>query len=175
MPDYENDLPDDDDVDYGPSKSELKREKQALQNLAKKIIELPKGHYVRIPLSQDMRDAMALYKRLKHNEAKRRQLQYIGKHMHTEDLAAVNNAFTQLENESRLFRQHFHKLEQMRDALIENGDDALGDVLEEFPHLNRQEIRTLIRQALKEKAQKKPPAASRKLFKYLRDHTEIEG
>jgi len=162
--------------DYdGPSKSQLKREKQALQDLGKRIAELPKGHYVRIPMSDGMQDAMALYKRLKSNEARRRQLQFIGKHMHNEDLDAIDAVFVQLENESKVFRQHFQKLEEMRDLLIAQGDSALESVLTEFPHLNRQEIRQLIRQAIKEKQQQKPPAASRKLFNYLKDHTEIIG
>ena len=168
-----SDYQEDDDIDYGPSKSELKREKQALQDLGKQIAELPKGHYVRIPLSDAMAEAMALYKRLKSHEAKRRQLQFIGKHMHTEDLDAIRAVFDQIDNESRLFRQHFARLEEMRDQLLEQGDDALAAVLAEFPHLNRQELRQLMRQAAREKATHKPPAASRKLFRYLKEHTQI--
>ncbi len=160
-------------VDSRPSKSRLKREKKALQDLGKQIADLPTGHYVRIPLSAPMQEAMALYRRLNSHEAKRRQLQFIGKHMHDENLDEIRAAFELIDSESRLFRQHFRKLEQMRDLLVEEGDSALETVLDEFPHLNRQEIRQLIRQAAKEKRENKPPAASRKLFRYLRDHTEI--
>ena len=163
----------DGEEDYGPSKSDLKREKKALQDLGKQIAELPKGHYVRVPLSDTMKEAMALYKRLKSHEAKRRQLQYIGKHMHTEDLDGIHATFEQLDSESKLFRQHFNKLEQLRDLLIEQGDSALAAVLDEYPHLNRQEMRQLMRQAGREKSAGKPPAASRKLFEYLRNHTDI--
>ena len=156
-----------------PSKSRLKREKKALRDLGRQIAELPPGHFVRMPLSEAMKDAMALYNRLKSGEAKRRQLQYIGKHMPEENLEEIRAVFDQIDNESKLFRQHFHKLEQLRDLLIEQGDAALDTVLGEFPHLNRQEIRQLIRQAEKERREEKPPAASRKLFRYLRDNTDI--
>ena len=172
MPDFDDD-PLGENSERGPSKSELKREKQALQDLGKEIMALPKGIFQRLPLSEDMREAMALYLRLKQNEARRRQLQFIGKHMQNEDVAAIQGVLEQVGNESKIFRQHFHRLEQLRDQLIAEGDSALGAALEEFPDLNRQELRTLIRQAHKERAEHKPPAASRKLFRYLREHTGI--
>ena len=172
MADFDDDF-DRDDGEEAPSKSQLKREKQELQELGKRIADLPRSHFARIPLSDTMHEAMALYKRLNSHEAKRRQLQYIGKHMHHENLEAIRALFAQMDNESKQFRQHFHKLETMRDQLVAEGDRALEEIITEYPDLNRQEIRQLIRQANKEKQLKKPPAASRKLFQYLRDHIEI--
>lgn len=157
-----------------PSKSLLKREKQALQELGKRIIDLPKGHFVRIPLSESMKEAMMLYKRLNSHEARRRQLQFIGKNMHAEDLHAINAVFEQIENESRYFRQHFRKLEQMRDDLVENGDIALEMILDEYPHLNRQEIRQLMRRASNDKSKGKKSNAGKKLFDYLQVHIEMD-
>lgn len=171
MADFDDNL-DRDDADEAPSKSQLKREKQALQDLGKRIAELPKAHYARMPLTETMQDAMALYKRLTSHEAKRRQLQYIGKHMHLENLEAIGVLFEHLDTNSKQSRQYFHKLETLRDRLIEDGDSALDGALLDYPHLNRQEIRQLVRQANKEKQLNKPPAASRKLFQYLRDHIE---
>jgi ribosome-associated protein len=60
---------------------------------------------------------------------------------------------------------------QWRDRLISEGDQAISDLLMEIPDLDRQHLRQLIRQAKKEASQNKPPAASRKIFKYLRSHT----
>ncbi len=171
MADFDDNL-DRDDADEAPSKSQLKREKQALQDLGKRIAELPKGHYARMPLSENMQDAMTLYKRLTSHEGKRRQLQFIGKHMHLENLDAIRLLLDQLDTNSQQFRQHFHKLETLRDQLIAEGDSALDRVLTEHPGLDRQEIRHLVRQANKEKQLNKPPAASRKLFQYLREHIE---
>ena len=40
----------------------------------------------------------------------------------------------------------------------------------ESPEIDRQHLRQLVRQAHKEAAENKPPAASRKIFAYLRDN-----
>jgi len=62
----------------------------------------------------------------------------------------------------------FQHLESLRDKLIAGNKDALTNTLEQHPQLERQHLRQLIRQAKKEQEQDKGPAASRKLFKYLR-------
>lgn len=163
--DFQDDLP--------PSKSALKREMQALQELGKTLMALPEAHFNRMPLSEDMREAMQLYKRLKHNEAKRRQLQYIGKHMPREAVADIQAALDEIENENKRFRQHFHQLEQQRDALIQGSNDDLTRFLDQYPQLDKQQLRNLVRQAKKEVSEKKPPAASRKLFRFLRDSIDL--
>jgi ribosome-associated protein len=62
-----------------------------------------------------------------------------------------------------------HKLEEWRDRLIRDGDNALGEALETFPNADRQQLRQMIRQAQKETEQNKPPKTARTLFRYLRD------
>ncbi len=61
----------------------------------------------------------------------------------------------------------FHRLEHWRDALLERGDDALGEVLEAFPHADRQRLRQLVRNARDEQQRGKPPRAARELFRLL--------
>jgi ribosome-associated protein len=158
--------------DLPPSKSALKREMQALQDLGKQLMDLPEPHFNRMPLSEDMREAMALYKRLKHNEAKRRQLQYIGKHMPREAVDDIQSALEEIENENKRFRQHFHELEQQRDALVQGSNDDLTAFMDQHPDLDKQQLRNLVRQAKKELSQKKSPAASRKLFRFLRENLD---
>ncbi len=165
MPEFD----DEHDLDRGPSKSELKREARALQELGREVLELPHSHFAQMPLSGEMHDAMALYKRLHQREARRRQLQFIGKRMREEDVEGIRAALQNIRDRDRLFRQHFHKLEGLRDKLVAEGDAALGEVLTDHPHLDKQHLRQLIRQAHKEARENKPPAASRKLFRYLAD------
>lgn len=159
----------DTDSDLPPSKSELKREMQALQELGKQLLALPGSLLDKMPLSEDMREAMALYNRIPQREAKRRQLQYIGKHMPKEAVADIRAALEQIENDNKQFRLHFHRLEAMRDELISDSD-ALTRMLDEHPALDKQQLRNLVRQAQKEKSQQKAPAASRKLFRFLREN-----
>jgi len=71
--------------------------------------------------------------------------------------------------------QRIKKLEQIRDRLIDNGDDALAEVLNLWPDADRQQLRTLIRNAKKEKEGNKPPKSARLIFQYLRELAEAEG
>ncbi|HAE1555803.1 TPA_asm: DUF615 domain-containing protein [Salmonella enterica subsp. enterica serovar Dublin] len=69
----------------------------------------------------------------------------------------------------------FHKLEHLRDRLIVEGDDAVAEVLTLWPHADRQQLRSLIRNAKKEKEGNKPPKSARQIFQYLRELAENEG
>lgn len=166
MPDRDDNF----DDDLPPSKSALKREMLGLQELGKQLSTLPDSHFARLPLSEEMREGIALYKRLNKNEALRRQLQFIGKQMSRENVEEIRAALHQIENENRMFHQHFHKLEQLRDLLITEGDGAVAGLVTDNPGLDVQQLRNLVRQAQREKSQQKPPAASRKLFRFLREN-----
>lgn len=61
-----------------------------------------------------------------------------------------------------------HKLELIRDELIEQGDSAINPLVDEYPTLDRQHLRNLIRAAQKEKQANKPPKNYREIFQYLK-------
>ena len=92
--------------------------------------------------------------------------------MRTIDHEAIKERLNSFDQQSKSFRQQFHRLEQWRDQLIADGDQALDELLNESPKLDRQHLRQLIRQAHKETSQNKSPAASRKIFKYLQENIE---
>ena len=164
-----DELPD----DLAPkSKSELKREMTELQKLGEELVDLPSAKLAKIPMSELLEEAVMLARRLKNREGKRRQLQYIGKIMRTIDSDAIRQKLESFHHQSQSFRQALHQLEQWRDQLIEGGDHAISELLQTHPQLDRQQLRQLVRQAKKEASQNKPPAASRKIFKYLRENTE---
>jgi len=154
------------------SKSELKREMTALQKLGEELVNLPAAKLEKIPMDEVLEDAVMLARRLKNREGKRRQLQYIGKIMRNIDSDAIKKKIESFHHQSQSFRQIHHKLEQWRDRLIDEGDTAISDLLNTHPELDRQHLRQLVRQAKKEASQNKPPAASRKIFKYLREAIE---
>lgn len=168
----------DDDLDFDaadekPSKSERKREMQALQEIGEKIVKLSDGEFATIPLEGELLDAIVLARRLKSGEGLRRQLQFIGKLLRHADTSAIDAALQDLENGRALHNQRFHALEKLRDTLLAEGVSAMEKVLELYPHADRQHLRQLITTAVKEREQNKPPAAARKLFKYLRELAEI--
>lgn len=168
----ETPLNDDNNDDQPKSKSALKREMTALQKLGEALVELSPAKLSKVPMTEQLEEAVMLARRLKNREGKRRQLQYIGKIMRTIDSDAIREKLDSFHHQSLSFRQEFQRIEQWRDRLIAEGDRAISDLLLEAPQLDRQHLRQLVRQAQKEASQNKPPAASRKIFKYLREQTE---
>jgi ribosome-associated protein len=69
----------------------------------------------------------------------------------------------------------FHQLEQLRDELLATGVDGIEAVTQRWPQADRQQLRQLILQHQRDSARNKPPAASRKLFRYLRELQELYG
>ncbi len=149
------------------SKSEMKQDMEELQKLGEALVELKPALLDKFPLSEDMRDAIANAQRFK-NEAKRRQLQYIGKLMRTEDPEPIQAALDKVRNKHSQATAELHKLEQLRDRVVEEGDNAIEEVLERYPSADRQRFRQLSRQAKKEKQGNKPPKASREIFQTLK-------
>jgi len=150
------------------SKSSRKREMTALQKTGEAMLVLPAKQFAKVPISPILREALELAATLKNREGKRRQMQYVGKLMRSEDHEKIAEVLASFDENSRTFRLQFQRLEKLRDDLIDGNNDALTNILELHPALERQHLRQLIRQASKEREQNKGPAASRKLFKYLR-------
>ena len=61
------------------SRSQKKRDSQALKDIGVELYKLSIGQRKKIPLNQDLELAFAEMDRLKDKEAKRRHMQYIGK------------------------------------------------------------------------------------------------
>lgn len=148
------------------SKSEIKRDAEALKKLGEKLVNLNKAKLDKIPLDEKLLEAIELAQRLQ-KEAKRRQLQYIGKLLRNIEAEPIQEALEKLENKHNQQQAMLHKLEMLRDTLIAD-NEALTQFLAEHPDADRQHLRNLIRSAQKEKEQNKPPKAYRDIFQYLK-------
>lgn len=157
-----------------PSKSAAKREMAAYQELGRKLLDLAPARLAAIPLSEELRDALALASRMKQRHAYSRQLRLIGKLISQENVPAISAAQDGFVEQDRCFRQHFHRLEALREKLLAEADPAIENLVKKYPSLDRQHLRQLVRQARRELAQGKPPGSSRKLFRYLRDNLAPE-
>src|SRR5690606_20519450 len=93
--------------DGRPSKSERKREMQALQELGEAIVALSDGEFATIPLEGQLAEAIQLARRLPHGEGRRRQLQYVGKLMRKVDTAPLVAAYAELQNGRQRRNQAF--------------------------------------------------------------------
>lgn len=163
----------DDDEIIWVSKSEIKRDAEALKDLGKELIDLGANALEKIPLDEDLRHAVELAQRIK-KEGRRRQIQLIGKMLRSRDPDPIYTALDKLKNKHNQQIALFHKLEQLRDKLISQGDDAIEELVQLYPHADRQQLRSLIRAAQKEKAANKPPKSYRQIFQYLKELADIE-
>ena len=90
------------------------------------------------------------------------------------DIDAILTLIDQLDASTRQYNERFHGLERWRDRLLGGDDAVLDSFVGDYPEADRQHLRQLIRQAQHEAAQSKPPAASRKIFKYIRELDEAK-
>ncbi len=172
VPDDENE--DEDDEIIWVSKSEIKRDAEELKRLGMELMELGKNALDKIPLDEDLRAAIDLAQKIK-KEGRRRQVQLIGKMMRSREMDPIYQALDKLKNRHNQQVALFHKLEALRDRLVEEGDDAMSEVLRLYPEADRQQLRVLIRNAQKEKATNKPPKSYRLIFSYLRELAENQA
>ena len=153
------------EIDDLPSRSQLKRDSQELRDLAEQLVLMANSHLEKITLDSSLLAAIKEARRLKNLDARRRQIQYIGKLMRNIDLTEIRYSIDKLNHQSQTFRQHFAMLEQWRDRLIDEGNSAIEEFLIDYPNADRQKIRNLSRQASREKT----GSAKTKLFKYLKE------
>jgi ribosome-associated protein len=153
-----------------PSKSELKRQMTALQKLGAELIAEARDRIKRMPMPEDVREAILECQLITDHEGRRRQLQYVGKKMRSleeHELAAIQKMLDSWKGASKSETAALHAVERKRDKLLAD-DNALTVLLEQNPQLEAQHLRTLIRNARKEQAENKPPKAYRELFQILK-------
>lgn len=155
-----------------PSKSARKRELLALQDLAERMVELNDQQLQRLGIDGPLLSALAQLRTMRPSGARNRQLKYCVKFMDADALAQVQAYLEDRRSQKVKHNQAFHQVEQWRDRLLLAGDDALGAFLEENPLTDRQHLRRLCRDAIRERDVGKPAGAARKLFRYLREVLE---
>jgi ribosome-associated protein len=157
-----------------PSKSELKRQMDELQKLGAQLVAEPRDRVKRVPMPEDVKDAILMCQTITNHEGRRRQLQFVGKKMRSlteEEVAVIQRTIDSWKGASKAETAALHALERRREKLLTD-DKALTTLLEENPELEAQHLRTLIRNARKEQAENKPPKAYRELFQILKDLTK---
>jgi ribosome-associated protein len=157
---------DDEDGERGPSKSQRKRDMHELQALGKTLTELSAERLARIELPEPLAEAIVEFRRLRAHEARRRQLQLIGKLMRPLDATAVREAIDRVTGDSQAAVAAMHRAERLRERLLQD-DAALTDFLAEFPAADAQQLRRLVRAARREHDAARPPKSARELYKLL--------
>jgi ribosome-associated protein len=153
-----------------PSKSQLKREMTALQKLGEALVDAPRDRVKKVPMPEDVLEAILECQQISSHEGRRRQLQFVGKKMRTlteEETAIIQKTVDGWRGTSKSEAAALHAIERQRERLLAD-DNALTDLCAQQPTLNVQQLRTLIRNARKEQAENKPPKAYREIFQILK-------
>lgn len=167
-PMYDHD-DDEEDFDLGPSKSQIKREMHALQELGASLVKLSNKDLAKIPMPDELAEAIAEAHSIRSKLALKRQTQYIGKLMRGLDAEPIQQALDAIRQCGQQSTAQFHAVEQWRDRIINEGQKALDEFVGLHPEADRQQLRQLMLNAAKEAKQDKPPKSARSLFKLLRE------
>ncbi len=151
-----------------PSKTRRKQQMTELQDLGAELVELSDQRLAQIELPDSLRDAVTAARRMSKFGARRRQLQYIGKLMRNVDPGPIRARLDVWKNTSREHTAWLHHVERWRERLLAD-ETALNELVSECPHADTQHLRTLIRNALRERESDKPPKSYRALFQALRE------
>ncbi|WP_052348179.1 ribosome biogenesis factor YjgA [Imhoffiella purpurea] len=166
-----NEDKDEDVIPLGPSKSQIKREKLAMQVLAERLAGMPRAELERLNLSEATWAALDETPRIKDLRARSRHWKRIANLLAREDMDAVHALMDGAEQREREANARHHALERWRERMIAEGDGAVNAFVEECPTVDRQQLRSLVRAAQRDTERGKPDAP-RKLFRFLRETME---
>ena len=138
-----------------------------LQSLGAALVELPDSQLDAMSLGAELHEAVLEAKRIRSHEAKRRQLQYIGRLMREVDPEPIRARLAALAGTSAQAAAQHRRVEGWRSRLLAD-DEALTSFAAEHPGADIQALRALIRNARKEQKEGRPPRASRELFRLLK-------
>ncbi|TBR38739.1 MULTISPECIES: ribosome biogenesis factor YjgA [Dyella] len=160
------------DHDYGPTRTQQRRDALAVLELAVQLIELPPSRLAKLELPEDVVREIANTRKITSHIARKRQLGFLAKVMRRHESDVFDNVRAALGENRERQRQEtaaMHRLEAMRDRLIGEDETALQELIARHPDIDRQHLRSLIRQARSEREANKPPRAYREIFQLLKD------
>lgn len=156
---------------FSESRSQNRREALEVLALGEKLVDLTPAQLARLPIPEGLLEHIEYTKRITSHGARKRQLAFLAKQMRREEdetLEAIRDAMDANSETSRREVAIMHRMERWRERLMAEGDAALAELLDEHPDADRQQLRTLVRNALAEKARNKPPRAYREIYQVLR-------
>lgn len=98
-----------------PSKSQLKREAQALTKLGEQLVSLDEKQLQQISLPENIRETIIATRKIRQHGARKRQLLFLGKLLRQTDTSEISVQLTSLHTQSKQDAQVFHQLEQWRE------------------------------------------------------------
>ncbi|MEM9603931.1 MAG: ribosome biogenesis factor YjgA [Pseudomonadota bacterium] len=155
-----------DPTDLGPSRSQRKRDHKALQATVRDLVALPRPLIDSLPVAAPLREALDAAKRLV-PKALNREVRHLARQLADVDPDALRAVLARHRAPHREGVQALHRAERLRDRLLANDADAVGELFARHPEIDRQQVRQWVRSAAQEAAVDAPPKSARKLFKLI--------
>ena len=155
-----------------PSKTRRKQASHDLQSLGEALLELADDHLGTLGLGEPLVDAIRASRRIKSHEARRRQMQLIGKLMRGADVELARAAVAERQLGRARDSLALHQAERWRAELLA-GDEATTRFAAAHPGADMQRLRALVRNARKDAAsatEQRSGRAYRELFQFIREH-----
>jgi len=158
-----------DDNDPGDilSKTQRKKAMHALQDIGEQLVELDSKQIAELDLPETLVNAIQEAKQITKHEAKRRQMQYIGKLMRNIDAAPIQEKIDYWKNRDTYQTVWLHQLENWRTRLLAD-ENSINELKQQYPGADIHRLRVLIRNTQKEIQLQKPPKSFRAIFQELR-------
>lgn len=155
------------------SKTQQKRDDSALQELGLSLMDMKPADRERLPLGDELKKALTEAGRINHHEARRRHAQYIGRLMresNSEQIIQALEAFHDPFRQQRLSNwvEQIMACDQPREA-----EGTLQQVLDYFPHGDRQQLRNLSRNTLKARVADPATATAAEKDKFKRERRKL--
>ena len=164
---------DDPEHDYGPTRTQQRRDALAVLAFASQLVELPPSKLARADLPEDVLREIDHLRRITSHIARKRQLGFLAKVMRRHDDEAFDSARALLgenRDQQRKETAAMHRMEALRERLLDS-DEAFQELIDQHPGIDRQHLRSLIRQARTEREANKSPRAYREIFQLLKQLT----
>ncbi|HEY1458836.1 MAG TPA: ribosome biogenesis factor YjgA [Casimicrobiaceae bacterium] len=148
------------------SKTQRKHAMLALQDLGERLVELIPARLASLALPERLSDAIVAARKLTGHEARRRQMQYVGRLMREVDPAPIEAELARWAHAPNAEKARLRMVERWRERLLSEAG-ALDAFFETQPLADRAALQALIARAAAERARGSPPHAYRELFRVL--------
>jgi ribosome-associated protein len=151
-----------------PNKTQIKKEIGVLFKLGDEMSALSAAHLVSLNLPEKIYKAVVEVSVMGPNGARKRLLKFIAAQLYKIDVTPYLEKMARIKTQSAHVVREHHITERWRDRLLKEGNDALTELMDDYPHADRQKLRHLVRNAQKEAEQSIAPKSSRLIYQYLK-------
>ena len=145
------------------SKTQRKKQMHELQGVGAQLVKLSAERLAAIRMPETLREAIMAAQGITRHEARRRQLQYIGRLMRDIDAAPIAAQLAEFHAPSKRQSALFHVAERWRQELLDD-PTAIERFVKDFPEADQKRLSDLDHAARTDRGSGRPPRAFRELF-----------